>query len=284
MKTIKDIELGGERPCYGIHDLILDHVVFTSGESALKECGNVIARHCRFEGKYPLWHVDGFKVEQCDFTPGARAALWYSKNLEMSDTIVDAPKMFREMENMSLRNVKMTDAAETLWHCRGVNLRDVDIRKADYVFMHSSDIDIDHYHQEGNYSFQYCRNVTIRNAVLKTKDAFWNSENVTVIDSEIDGEYLAWHSRGLRLINCHIAGTQPLCYCKDLELINCTMGDDADLAFEFSDVRATINGHIVSVKNPKSGRIEADSIGQTIIDSFDRATTPVEIINRSTVD
>ena len=40
-------------------------------------------------------------------------------------------------------------------------------------------------------------------------------------------------------------------------LIDCAM-EDADLAFEYSDVQAEVRGHILSVKNPRSGRIVAD--------------------------
>ena len=40
--------------------------------------------------------------------------------------------------------------------------------------------------------------------------------------------------------------------------------EGADLAFEYSDVEADIQGHIDSVKNPRSGRITADSIGEVI--------------------
>lgn len=68
----------------------------------------------------------------------------------------------------------------------------------------------------GNYSFQYCKNVEIRHAEIHSKDAFWNTENVTVYDSVLDGEYLGWHSKNLRLVNCHISGTQPLCYARSL--------------------------------------------------------------------
>ena len=39
---------------------------------------------------------------------------------------------------------------------------------------------------------------------------------------------------------------------------------DCDLSFEYSDVMADIKGHITSVKNPKSGTITADSIGEFI--------------------
>lgn len=267
MEIIKDKEFGGERPLFASHGLELDNVTVHAGESALKCCSDIVARNCRFEGKYPFWHVKGFEVLNCLFTPGARAALWYSSGLRMRDTQVDAPKMFREMDGVDLERVNIPDAQETLWHCRNVRLREVDVRNADYLFMHSENIDIDRYRQEGNYSFQYCRNVVIRNAEIHSKDAFWNTENVTVYDSSLSGEYLGWHSRGLRLVRCRIAGTQPLCYCEDLVLEDCTFDEDADLAFEDSSLRATILSPVTSIKNPRAGSIEVKSVGELIIDA-----------------
>jgi hypothetical protein len=41
---------------------------------------------------------------------------------------------------------------------------------------------------------------------------------------------------------------------------------DCDLSFEYSDVHAAITGSITSVKNPRSGHIIADSIGEVILD------------------
>lgn len=266
MKVIENREFGGERPLFASHDLRLTGVTIHAGESALKECSNIEADNCRFEGKYPFWHVEGFRISNCLFTPGARAALWYSSDLIMTDTLVEAPKMFREMRNLRLDRVRIPDAQETLWHCRGVELRDVEVANADYLFMHSRDIRIDRYRQQGNYSFQYCTNVEISNARIDSKDAFWGSSDVTVRDSVLDGEYLGWHSRNLRLINCHIKGTQPLCYCDNLIMENCTMDADADLAFEESIVHATIRGNITSIKNPTSGEIKADAVGEIIID------------------
>lgn len=64
----------------------------------------------------------------------------------------------------------------------------------------------------------------------------------------IEREYLGWHSRNLRLVNCKISGTQPLCYAHDLIMENCTMTEDADLAFEYSSVQATIHSPVHSVK------------------------------------
>ena len=251
---------------FASHGLRMEHVTIQAGESALKECSDIEAVDCRFEGKYPFWHVDGFVVRNCLFTEGARAALWYSRNLTMSDTRVEAPKMFREMDGIRLENVQLPFAQETLWHCRNVQLRNVQVDKGDYIFMHGENIRIEDYAQRGNYSFQYCRNVVIRNAVINSKDAFWNTEDVTVYDSEINGEYLGWHSKRLRLVNCKISGTQPLCYATDLVLENCTMADDCDLAFEYSTLQAAIDGPVRSVKNPRSGSVTAESYGEIILD------------------
>ena len=117
----------------------------------------------------------------------------------------------------------------------------------------------------GKYSFQYIENAVIRNSDLQTKDAFWHAKNVRVEDSVVSGEYLGWYSDGLTLVRCRISGTQPLCYCKNLTLIDCTM-EDTDLSFEYSDVEADVQGHILSVKNPRSGHITADSIGEVILE------------------
>ena len=266
METLTDKEYGGERPLFGSRHISLERVTIHAGESALKECADIHATRCRFEGKYPFWHVDGFTIDRCLFTEGARAALWYSRDLVMTDTLVEAPKMFREMDGIVLRNVELPNAEETLWHCSNIELRDVSVGRADYIFLHSRDITIDGYRQEGNYSFQYCSNVEVRNAEIHSRDAFWNTENVTVRDSLLDGEYLGWHSRGLHLINCRIAGTQPLCYATDLVMENCVMAADCDLAFEYSTVAACIRGNVTSIKNPRSGSITCDSCGELIID------------------
>ena len=89
LKTVEHEEFGGERALFNTHALRL---------------------RCLFEGKYPFWHVENFRCTDCDFTPGARAALWYSRNLEMVNCRVDAPKMFREMHNLSLEGVRIPDA------------------------------------------------------------------------------------------------------------------------------------------------------------------------------
>ena len=93
---------------------------------------------------------------------------------------------------------------------------------------------------------------------------FWHTKNFTVYDSVVKGEYLGWYSENLKLVRCKIIGTQPLCYCKGLVLEDCEMVD-CDLAFENSEVVATVKGRIDSVKNPVHGSITADAIGEVIL-------------------
>ena len=67
MKVISNAEFGGERPLFESHDLRLENVIIRAGESAIKECSNIEAVDCRFEGNYPFWHVHGFVIDRCFF-------------------------------------------------------------------------------------------------------------------------------------------------------------------------------------------------------------------------
>ena len=266
MQLIKDQVFGGERPLFASHDVHLDNVTITASESAIKECSNIVATNCRFEGNYPFWHVHGFTIQDCYFAVGGRSALWYSDHLVMKDTVIDAPKMFREMNDIEIENVQMNDADEVFWRCDRLNIRNLKLHDGTYPFMFSRNIYVDGLESDSKYVFQYVKDVEIHHAKITTKDAFWEVENVTIYDSELHGEYLGWHSKNLRLVNCHISGEQPLCYAHDLVLENCTFDPSCDRAFEYSTLQADIRGGITNIKNPTSGRIVADHIGSITLD------------------
>ena len=281
MQLIKDQEFGGERPLFASHNLHLDNVTILAGESAIKECSNIVATNCRFEGNYPFWHVHGFTIQDCYFAVGGRSALWYSDHLVMKDTVIDAPKMFREMNDIEIENVQMNDADEVFWRCERIRVKDLKLHDGTYPFMFSRDIYVDGLESDSKYVFQYVKNVEIHNAKITTKDAFWEVENVTIYDSELDGEYLGWHSKNLRLVNCHISGEQPLCYAHDLVLENCTFDAACDRAFEYSTLQADIRGGISNIKNPMSGHIVADSIGSITLDEHIKAPADCVIETRN---
>ncbi len=266
MNTIKDKSFGGERPLFGSKDLRLENVTITEGESGIKCCNNIEADNCRFIGKYPWWHVNESLITNCHFETGSRSAVWYSDNMVMKDTVIDAPKLFREMKNLTLENVVINDADETFWKVDGLKVQNVTLHDGTYPFMFCTDVYVDGLVSDSKYVFQYCRNVEVHNAKITTKDSFWECENVTVYDSILDGEYLAWHSKNVKLVRCHIAGEQPLCYLDGITLEDCTFDPACDRAFEDScNINADICGHIENIKNPVSGVITADSIGSVTI-------------------
>lgn len=269
MELVKDKQYGGERPLFGSHDMRLDNITIVDGESGIKCCKNLECVNSKFYGKYPWWHVDGSVIEDCYFAPGSRSAIWYSNDMVMRNCVIDGPKFFREMRNLELENVKITDADETFWKIDGLKIRNVELHEGTYPFMFSKNIYVDGLKSDSKYVFQYCKNVEVHNAEITTKDSFWECEKVTVYDSKLDGEYLAWHSKNVKLVRCHISGEQPLCYLDGITLEDCTFDPACDRAFEdSSNIDAQIRGAIAEVKNPISGHIVADAIGRITYDVF----------------
>ena len=237
MTIIKDQYFDGERPLYESRGLRLERVRIGEGESGLKESRQIEAIDCEFEGKYVIWECEGVECRNCHFAESDRAPLWYNRNLRLYDCLIDAPKAFREIDNLMLERIRMTDGAEAFWYCRSGEISDLKIEQGTYAFMHAKDLSISQLRLIGKYAFQYAKDIEIHHAILDTKDAFWESENCTVYDSEIKGEYLGWYAKNLRLVRCRISGTQPLCYCQKLMMEDCVLAPDADRAFERSTVQ-----------------------------------------------
>ena len=265
-QTIIGKQYDEERALYNIKDADITNTVFAGpadGESALKEARNITLTDCSFSLRYPLWRTLGFKMERTTMDELTRAAIWYSNDGEIVDSTLGGIKALRECKNIRIAGSEVV-SPEFGWNTHNVSVSNTGIT-SEYAFLNSSDLHLSGVHFSGKYSFQYVENMTIEDSILDTKDAFWHSKNVTVKNSTIKGEYLAWYSEGLTLIGCRIIGTQPLCYCKGLKLIDCTM-EECDLAFEYSDVDATVCGTIDSVKNPKSGEIVCDGVGEVIME------------------
>ena len=263
-KKIENATFDEERALYHLFDTDVVSCTFAGpadGESALKESHGVALTDCTFSLRYPLWHATDFSLRRVRMDELTRAPIWYSNDGLISGCTITGIKCLRECQHTRIQDSTIK-SPEFGWKCHDVEYENTAM-ESEYFMFDSSDIRVNHMNFKGKYSFQYVNNLHITNSNLDTKDAFWHSKNITVEDSIVKGEYLGWFSEGLTLIRCHIIGTQPLCYCKDLKLIDCTM-EGTDLAFEYSDVEATVKGHILSVKNPKSGTITADSVGEII--------------------
>ena len=266
-----------ERALYHLQDAEVLNCDFSGpadGESALKESRNVTVKNCRLSLRYHFWHTEVFRLDGSTIDTSRRAPIWYASDGKIIDTLINGVKCLRECRKIELEGCTVS-SPEFGWRCRDLSITDCAI-ESEYFLFESSDIEADRLKMKGKYSFQYVKSLHINHSELDTKDAFWHSENVIVENSTVKGEYLGWYSDGLTLINCKIIGTQPLCYCKNLKLINCTM-EDTDLSFEYSEVEADVKGAILSVKNPKSGKIAADQIGEVILeDSILESTCLIE--------
>lgn len=267
MKEIRQEFLTGERALFHGQDLAIYDTTFADGESPLKESRNIYLEGSLFQWKYPLWYSRDIRLKDCTLFEMARAGIWYTHNLEMENTLVEAPKNFRRATGLRLRQVNFPNAAETLWNCQDVNMEHVTAR-GDYFAMNSSDMKISDFELVGNYSFDGVKNVEIDRARMISKDAFWNSENVTVRNAFISGEYLGWNAKNLTLIDCTIESLQGMCYIDNLVMKNCKLLNTT-LAFEYSTVDAQISNRVDSVMNPSGGTIRAKEI-KTLIMEKDR--------------
>ena len=266
MKTIMNQTFDEERALYGSKDVEVVDCRFdgpADGESAFKECRDIAVKDCYFNLRYPFWHDKGLKISGSEMTEACRAALWYTEDAEITDTKLHGIKALRECANVRIKGCDII-SPEFGWSVRGINMEDTSV-EGEYFMLRSDHLTFDNVKLKGKYSFQYITDSVFTNCDFDTKDAFWHARNVTVRDSVVKGEYLAWYCENVTFENCTLIGTQPLCYCKGLKLINCRMVD-CDLAFEKSDVEAEIVSDVLSIKNPRSGRITAESVGEIIMD------------------
>ena len=238
MRVLDQQVFRGERALFHARDLSIHHGLFEDGESPLKESRDIELYNTMFKWKYPLWYAHHIRLYDCSLFEMARAGIWYTDDIEMKNTVIEAPKAFRRCDGVRLDRVQFSNAEETLWNCK---------------------------------------NVHVKNAKLLSKDAFWNCENVVVEDCFISGEYLGWNSKHLVFKRCIIESLQGLCYIEDLVMDDCKL-IHTTLAFEFVDrVDASISSRIDSVKNPISGKITAHDIGEVILDAdvIDPAKTTI---------
>ena len=266
MKTIMNQIFDEERALYGSKDVEVLDCRFdgpADGESAFKECSDIAVKDSYFNLRYPFWHDKGLKISGSEMTDACRAALWYTEDAEITDTKMHGIKALRECANVRIKGCDII-SPEFGWSVRGINMKDTSA-EGEYFMLRSDHLTFDNVKLKGKYSFQYITDSVFTNCEFDTKDAFWHARNVIVRDSVVKGEYLAWYCENVTFENCTLIGTQPLCYCKGLKLINCRMVD-CDLAFEKSDVEAEIVSDVLSIKNPRSGRITAESVGEIIMD------------------
>ena len=168
-KEIRQQYLTGERPLFMGKDLKICDTIFDDGESPLKESRNIELYGSMFKWKYPLWYSKDILVEDCTWFEMARAGVWYTDNITVRNAMIEAPKNFRRCTGVVLENVDFPNAQETLWNCSQVKMDRV-TAKGDYFAMNCTDMELNDFKLDGNYSFDGAKNVEIHNAKMLSKE------------------------------------------------------------------------------------------------------------------
>ena len=95
MKEIHQEFLTGERALFQGKDLKIYDTIFDDGESPLKESRNIELYGSMFKWKYPLWYAKDIKAVDCTWFEMARAGVWYTDRIEVTNAVIEAPKNFR---------------------------------------------------------------------------------------------------------------------------------------------------------------------------------------------
>ena len=102
-----------ERALYGSDGIEVSGCRFdgpADGESALKESRNILVRDCFFNLRYPFWHDKHLTIRSSEMTQLCRAALWYSEDITIEDSLLHGIKALRECGDVKISR---------LWfHCR----------------------------------------------------------------------------------------------------------------------------------------------------------------------
>lgn len=266
MEAIRNRTYDEERALYGSRNLLIQDCRFAGpadGESALKEASHLTVENCYFDLRYPFWHDSEITLDNIQMTENCRASLWYSTGVGIFNSELRGIKALRECSDIRMKDCTVV-SPEFGWSTTRGEFSDSSF-EAEYFMMRSKNLVFNNISLKGKYSFQYVENAVFDHCNLDTKDCLWHARNILVKNSIVKGEYLSWYSENVTFENCTIIGTQPLCYCKNLRLIDCVM-KDTDLAFERSEVMATLNAPILSIKNPLSGLIRVPAAGEVIMD------------------
>ena len=269
--VIRNKNYDEERALYGSRDITVTGCGFdgpADGESAFKECRNVIVKDSFFNLRYPFWHDDKLELDNIEMTENCRAALWYTNDATIRNSGMHGIKALRECSNIRIENCDII-SPEFGWSVKGIEMKDTGVQ-GEYFMMRSERLHFENITLKGKYSFQYISDSVFENCNFDTKDAFWHARNVVVRNSIVKGEYLAWYCENVTFENCTIIGIQPLCYCKGLRIVNCRM-IDANLAFEKSEVDATITTPVISIRNPLSGVVRVPEVSEIIMDDENAA-------------
>ena len=106
MKIIENQSFDEERSLYGSREITVKRCSFdgpADGESAFKECSDILVEDCFFNLRYPFWHDHNLTIRGSEMTELCRASLWYSSHITIMDTKMHGIKALRECSDVDIR-------------------------------------------------------------------------------------------------------------------------------------------------------------------------------------
>ncbi len=100
-----------------------------------------------------------------------------------------------------------------------------------------------------------CTNTKVLNSEIDSREFGWKCNNIEMNNTSIISEYIFLDSKNVKLDNVKFQGKYSFQYMENLEISNSVLD---------TKVAADIKGNVISIKNPKSGTITVDSVGEII--------------------
>lgn len=253
------------RELAALSDTVVCGAEFVSTEETgepLIDVARVLVQNSIFAVERPLACADRTVINNCDFDDLTRGALCDASRVVVQHAVFEGNDTLAAGERIHVHDSEVYGhgfARDTT----KIKLTSVSVEGAD-AFCNCSRLAAWNLSVAGNGAFRHLSNALICGSIINGDDALAYADNVTLRDCVINGSRIGWRARDLTLINCTLIGAAPLCRAHEVNVIDCRMLL-ADMAFEYSDVQAAVDGHINSVINPLSGTVIADTVGDVFV-------------------
>ena len=104
MHEVRQALLTGERAEFQASGKRYIDTIFDDGESPLKHAHDIELKSSSFKWKYPLWYCSDILAKDCTWFEMARAGVWYTRNMTVTDLTLYGNYSFDSAKNVEVHN------------------------------------------------------------------------------------------------------------------------------------------------------------------------------------